>query len=147
MKTRTRLLAVVFGVLALAAFKPFGHGPWGKPSPERMAKMATERVNDAMDELDATPAQRTRVNEMKDVLLKEGTRIHGENKEARKEVLTQWESEKPNAVRVHELVDERADVIRALLHQVADYGLELHQLLTPEQRAKVTARVKEHTQE
>jgi Spy/CpxP family protein refolding chaperone len=149
MKTRTRLLAVVFGVLALAAFKPFGghHGPWGKPSPERMAKFATERVNDAMDDLDATPAQRTRVLEMKDGLVKEGTRIHGENQEARKELLAQWNQDKMDAQRVHELVDERVDVMRAMAHQVASYGLELHTLLTPQQRAKVSERIKEHTQE
>ena len=37
--------------------------------------------------------------------------------------------------------------MRALGHQVADYALELHQLLTPEQRAKVTERIKEHSAE
>ena len=80
---------------------------------------------------------------MKDALLEEGVKVQQGNAAARVEMLAQWEKESPDAARVHQLVDERLDAVRALVHRAAESALELHALLTPAQRAKVAEHVKE----
>ncbi len=145
MKT-VRVVAVVGAVLALAAFRPFfGAHSLGKPSPERVQRMATERVNDYLDDLDATPEQRKAVHVMKDDALKEGRVLHEDNTKAREELMAQWDSPKMDSGRVHALVDARVDAMRAFAHKLADNAVELHTLLTPEQRGKVSEHIKERS--
>lgn len=145
---KTRILIVVAAVLALAAFRPpWGHRGLGHMNPERMERMANERVNDVLDDLDATPAQRTRVHAMKDDLMVDGRKFHEGNKAARAELITQWDSPRMDNVRAHALVDERLDAARAMAHKLVDDMLELHTLLTPEQRAKVSEHVRERTRD
>ncbi|MBI5496782.1 MAG: periplasmic heavy metal sensor [Deltaproteobacteria bacterium] len=147
MKTR-RILILAGAVVALAAFRPWGHHRGlGHMTPERVERMATERVNDVMDDLEATPAQRARVQEMKGELLKDGRRFHEDGRAARAELLTQWDSDRPDPARVHALVDERVEAARVIGHTLADYYVELHSLLTPEQRIKVSKNVRERMQE
>lgn len=140
-----RILAVAGVVLALAAFRPFFGGGLGKPTPERIQRMATERVNDIMDDLDGTPDQRKAVHLMKDELLKDGRVLHEDQQKAREELVAQWDSPKMDGARVHAVVDERVDAMRRFAHTVADKVLELHTILTPEQRAKVSEQVKERS--
>ncbi len=64
----------------------------------------------------------------------DGEPLHGE-------VLAQWESANPDRARLHALVDQRIDAMRAFAHQAVDAGIEVHGVLTPEQRAKLEKKV------
>ena len=55
--------------------------------------------------------------------------------------------DEPDAKKLHALVDERVDEMRALAHQAVDSAIELHGVLTPEQRAEIAKRVEERMAE
>jgi protein CpxP len=54
---------------------------------------------------------------------------------AREVAFGEWAAEKPDAERLHALVDAHAEVMRAAAHAAVDAGLEIHALLDPTQRA------------
>ena len=124
------------------------HGGCTPSSPEARARMinrmASAKVDDMLDDLEATDAQRQRVHEIKDSLLKEGMPLMDSHRRARLELRSEWESETPNAGRVHAIIDDRIDGMRAFVHKIADGAIEIHQLLTPKQRAEISKQWKDH---
>jgi Spy/CpxP family protein refolding chaperone len=112
-----------------------------RADPARVDRFVTAHLDDALDDLDATAPQRTRVHELKDKLLNDGTALRQGQRDARRELVAQWDSERPDPTRVHALVDARIEALRAFAHEAADAGLELHGMLTPEQRAKVSKKI------
>jgi len=127
-------LALAVGVVALAGF---GRGWHHRHDPERMAEFVTERVDDALDDVDATPEQRERIHAVKDRMLARAKELHGDRAAGRAAILEAWKAEAPDASKLHALVDERADAMRALAHEAVNAGVEVHGILTPEQRAKL----------
>jgi Spy/CpxP family protein refolding chaperone len=132
---------VLAGFLTLTGFAAHrcGHDP------ERMRSRVTARVEDALDDLEATPEQRTRVLALADRMLQDGAAAREGHHEAVKALAGQWDQAAPDAAAVHALVDARVDALRKLAHEAADAGLQLHATLTPEQRAKVARKVARFT--
>ena len=64
---------------------------------------------------------------------------------ARDQAIAQWNSPNPDSTKVHAIVDERIDAVRAFAHRVADGALELHKILTPDQRAKLGKQLQERS--
>jgi periplasmic protein CpxP/Spy len=147
MTTKNKILVAGSAVLAFVLLTGFrgGHMGWGGPrDPERVKQMISWKVDDRLDELKATDAQKQAIHGLKDSLFEDGKHLFEEQKGARNEMLNQWESPNPDAKAVHALVDARLDAFRAFAHKVADAALEAHRILTPEQRKQVTAEVREH---
>lgn len=132
------LLAVV-GVVALAGFRGGcgGHHRGGH-DPERMAAFVTDRVDDALDDIDATPEQRAQIHAVKDRLVEAAVKAHQGRRATHDTILEEWRSASPDAAKLHALVDERVDEMRALAHEAVDAGIEVHGILTPEQREKIS---------
>jgi Spy/CpxP family protein refolding chaperone len=61
----------------------------------------------------------------------------GDHKALREEVLGQWNSDKPDAARLHALVDERIEAMRNAAHAAVDAGIEVHGAFNAEQRASL----------
>jgi Spy/CpxP family protein refolding chaperone len=114
-----------------------GHGR----DPAQVAAFVTDRVDDALDDLDATPDQRTRVHAVKDRMLAAGQQLRAGHREAHDALLGEWKSATPDAAKLHALVDARAEEMRKLAHEAVDAGIEVHGILTPEQREKVTKKI------
>lgn len=129
------ILAGATAVLALAGFGRCG-GPHPR-DPSQMAAFVTDRVDDVLDDLDATDAQRQQIHAIKDRLLAQARGLHAEGEPLHGEVKAQWESANPDRARLHSLVDQRFEAMRAFAHQAVDAGVEIHGILTPEQRAKL----------
>lgn len=147
MNTKNKLLVAGSAVLAfvlLSGFRPGGHFGWGPRDPERVKQMISWRVDDRLEELKATDAQKQEINTLKDSLFEDGKQLFEEQKGARAELLTQWESPNPDAQAVHALVDARVDAFRAFAHKLADAALQAHRILTPAQRQQVSSEVREH---
>jgi len=135
------VLALAFGFAALTGFRG-GCGLHGHPrDPAQVAAFVTDRVDDALDDLDATPEQRTRIHEVKDRLLAAGQKVRAGHDEAHATMLAEWKAEQPDAAKLHALVDARVEEMRGLLHQGVDAGIEVHGILNAEQRAKLTKKV------
>jgi Spy/CpxP family protein refolding chaperone len=146
MNTKNKILVASSALLAFVLLTGFrgGHHGWGGPrDPERVKQMISWKVDDRLDELKATDAQKQAIHGLKDSLFEDGKRLFEEQKGARAEMLNQWESPNPDAKAVHALVDARMDAFRAFAHKVADAALEAHRILTPEQRKQVTTEVRE----
>ena len=138
------------GLAAVAILAGFRGGCGGHPhgrDPAEVAAFVTDRVDDALDDLDATPDQRQRIHEAKDRLLAEGLKLRAARGETHREVLAQWDSKRPDAARLHALVDARIDEVRALAHEAVDAAVEVHGVLTPEQRARVSRKLHRHADE
>ncbi len=140
--TRKNALPVALVAAAALLAIPAGCGRHhGRADPARVDRYVTAHLDDMLDDLDATAPQRARVHELKDKLMKDGAALHQGQRDARKELVAQWDSAAPDAAKVHALIDARIDAFRAFAHEAADAGLELHGLLTPEQRAKVSKKI------
>lgn len=140
---RTLLIAVlaVSSVLVLGAFG-WGPGPMrhGKMDPKKVDNFLTYRLNDVLDDVQATPAQRQQILAIKDRLMPEAKRLMAERGSHRDEVKQLWLSDSPDPRAVHALIDQRADEMKAFADKVADGILEAHRILTPAQRAQLAER-------
>ncbi|MCP3142801.1 Spy/CpxP family protein refolding chaperone [Pyxidicoccus xibeiensis] len=135
------VLAVV--LLSGFAFRG-GHHGFGR-DPERIKQMVTWKLNDKLEDLDASEAQTKSINAVKDRLFDEGVQLMQEQRAARTEALTQLESANPDAQKLHSLVDARIDAFRAFAHKATDALLEVHRTLTPAQRNELFTEYREHT--
>ncbi|MCC6336959.1 MAG: periplasmic heavy metal sensor [Myxococcales bacterium] len=111
---------------------------------ERAEKLVDWKVADAMDDLDATPRQAERAQGLAKGLVVEARPLVKQALEARDVLIAEWKTNKPDSAKVHAVVDSQLDAARGFVHRVADAAIELHGLLTPEQRDEVTARFEKH---
>lgn len=133
------LAALAAGFVLLTGFH--GGCTGHHPDPARIDKMVTAHLDDALDDLKATDAQRAQVLALKDKLLKDVAALRQGQADAKRALVAQWDSATPDRAAVHALVDARIDAIRAFAHEAADAGLDLHGILTPEQRAQISKKV------
>jgi periplasmic protein CpxP/Spy len=138
------LAVVLTAGLALTGFTGCGHH---RPDPEHLERMVTHQVDDALDDLKATPEQRQKVLAVKDRMLASGKALRADHKATVQEALSVWEAPSFDRARALALVDARLDAMRTLAHQAVDAAAEVHDTLTPEQRAQVAARVRKHARE
>jgi protein CpxP len=105
--------------------------------PERARRMVHSHVEDFLDDLDATPAQRQKASELEATWVTQGLSLHNSSKTSRAELVSQLKSPTPDKAKVHALIDERIEAYRAFAHQLADGTLEFQGTLSAEQRAIV----------
>ena len=55
----------------------------------------------------------------------------------KQELLEQWNSDQPDAERLHQLIDQRIAAYGKVAHEVVDGMLEAHATLNAEQRAEI----------
>jgi protein CpxP len=142
-RTLTTTAATLLAAGAVVTLVAWGGGCHRshRHDPAEVSAFVTDRVDDALDDLDATAEQRTRLHAVKDRMLASGLKFHDASKGGKEVVLEAWKSPNPDAARLHALVDQRFDEMRALAHQAVDAGVEVHGVLTPEQREKVTRKI------
>jgi Spy/CpxP family protein refolding chaperone len=133
------VLALALGFVALTGFGGGGCGHRGGPGrdPAQMAAFVNGRVDDLLDDVDATPDQRTKIHAVADRMLAEAQALHKDRGQVHDTVLAEWKAETPDKARLHALVDARADELRKLAHDAVDAGVEIHDVLTPAQREKL----------
>ena len=134
-------MALVVGIGSAFA-RGFRHGH----DPERMKKFIAFRVNETLDELDATDAQRTQILTIVDgvVAKAQGLRQSGERRQLAEAIAAAVESDKPDTAAIDELIDERAKRTIALAHEAVAAGRSVHAQLTPEQRVELAQHIREH---
>jgi protein CpxP len=138
---RKLIIGLAAGAVVLAAGVVFAAS--AMRGPERARQFINWRVDDALDELEATDAQRAKAHALKDRLFDEGMKLRESKEGVHAALVDQWRSERPDPAAVHSQVDRMADEFRAFAHKAADAALELHQTLTPEQRAELLQRAEQ----
>ena len=117
-----------------------------KTPEDRVMAAVDRRVEAALDEIDATEAQRQQVRVLEDDLIAQFKAARQDHDETHRVVEQLWLADEVDTKRAHELVDERIEKMRKMAHRVTDAAVELHDLLTPEQRKILADRAKEHRQ-
>lgn len=126
--------------LAVAVLAVTAVGCGRGKSAERMEKMIELRVDDALDDLDATSDQRQQVQALTKSTITQAKPVIEQATAARSTLITEWKSNAPDSAKVHQTVDAQLDSIRAFAHVLADRAIDLHRLLKPEQRDQISAR-------
>lgn len=140
-----RLVAVAALAIAAFTFLTGFRGPHGHHrDPEKMQAFISKRIDKALSEVDATDAQRQQIEGIKQRLFARMKETMGDRQSMRRDFLAFWEQENPNPAEVHAKVDQKVDQRRAMAHEVADALLEVHRILTPEQRAKLAEQMRAH---
>jgi len=105
--------------------------------PNRAYQHITSKVDRLMNEINATDAQRAQINQLKDQLFKEGMDLRQNRQSLRQELFANWDAAQVNASDVHAQVDKQVDAWRGFAHDAADASIQLHDLLTPDQRTQL----------
>ena len=128
-------LVAVVAVVGLSGFACAHHGH--PHDPAQVQKMVNARVDDLLDDVDATPDQRTKIHALADGLMASAKEAHAGHDAARQTVLAEWKADQADRAKLHALVDARVDEFRKLAHQAVDAGVDAHDVLTPAQREKL----------
>jgi len=97
----------------------------------------THKVDRVLDRVDADETQRSKILAMTDRVFDEVVTAHSSSTVTTQELLEQWNSDAPDAERLHELIDQRVAAYRKAAHEIVDGMLEAHATLNAEQRAQI----------
>ena len=136
--TALTLVAVGVGGLTLTAFRGH-HG-----DPAHLDQMVEKRLTKMLDTVQATDAQRQQITAIKDKVLADGKALRAAHQGTHQQLLALWKSDQPDVAQVHALVDARADAMKKFADEVADAMVQVHGILTPDQRAKVADQIQQH---
>jgi protein CpxP len=110
---------------------------------ERAHSFVTERVDDVLDDVEATSEQRTEVHVIKERLFDQMVEMRSSGGDVRAEAMEELAKDTPDKEQLHALVDERMDLWRGAMHNMVDEMVELHGVLTPQQREQIIAIIQE----
>lgn len=134
------IAAGALGVLVAGAAMANGmhHGRMGM-----MKHMLTARIEKAEAYVDATPAQKATIDQARDEILKafEARAQANQGHEKLVEMLT---ADNLDTNKLYALADQRANDIRDMAKVIVPQIQKIHDALTPAQRQKLAAFVKEH---
>lgn len=133
-------------LLPVVALTAACHGPHrrGDLDPARLDKEVSEHLDDVLDDVKASDAQRARIQAIEKRLVPDVAALAASQKEARQEIVTQLSADRPDAARLHALVDRQVEAFRVLAHKSVDGVLEAHATLTPEQRAPLVKKMRRY---
>ena len=142
----TLLLALGAGVVAVAQMHAGqaghgGHGHAGPDGPMMVPQMVEWLVDNTLNDVGASDAQRAKVLAVKERVLAEAAQLHKDHDATHAEFKRQWDQDKMDAARLHALVGARMDEMARVLHGAVDGIVEVHDTLNPEQRRAVTAKI------
>jgi Spy/CpxP family protein refolding chaperone len=114
----------------------------GDFDPAAANKRVSAHLDDVLDDVKASDAQRARIQGIKDRLLPSFLALASGHHKAEQEIVAQLSSDHPDQARLHALVDQQIDALRAAAHKSVDGVVEAHATLTPEQRAPLVKKLR-----
>lgn len=149
MKKPLAVIAALSAFVLLSAFGPGRFGCGGTPEErfDRAQSYAHDRLSDKLDDLEATDAQRARITELERALFSDARPLVLSNRQTKLELVSELRGDTVDAAKLHQLVDARAAAYTALAHKMVDAAVEVHGLLTPQQRAQLNAELSERLEQ
>lgn len=137
----TKLAAVIgtFATLSLGAVAiagPHGPGHHGPPGPEGA-------ILQAIKQLDLTDEQVQMLKEIRETNRAEHEKARADRERTMQVFKRELLSDNPNAERLHKLIDDREAEMVQRAHDRLDTMLEVHAVLTPDQRAQIGEKLEE----
>jgi protein CpxP len=133
------------GILGLGAWQVHAMGGFqGHDRHEMVHKFITFAVNEKLDQIGASAAQKEKVRAVEDRLIKKGEALHGERDSFRQELMALLEQDSPDPAQVKALAHKHIEKFSQFADEAADAVVELHGVFTPEQRHQLLADLREH---
>lgn len=141
-KSRKPLLFVaVVSLVALGATAVYA-GPWfGGEKSERIKTFVHWKLDDVLDDLDATDAQRSRITPLADQLVDSAMTRFSDQDVFREELLALWQAPKADAEAARAKVQARIENARGLAYEAIDAAAAVHAALDPAQRAALAEQI------
>lgn len=138
------IISLVAAAVAIGVGYACNDHNFAKMTPERVQKLIDWKVNDILDDIDASDSQREQVHAIKLEAIKEFRNFHKDGMAEHKTMLEEIKSETPDRDRLIAKVDAHLEAKRELSYKMVDYGLELHKVLSPEQRVQLAQMMEDH---
>jgi hypothetical protein len=137
--------SVVTGLLATAFLVASCGGHHGfKRDPEKMRKFALWKVEDTLDDVDATESQKKQILGIADQIVRDFQKMREDKEQDHETLLTELERSRPNPQVFHELLDRRTEEFNKLGHKTIDRALQAWQVLDRNQRAELLEEIRDH---
>jgi hypothetical protein len=101
---------------------------------ETIDLLVSWKLERLLQRIEATPSQRAEFLAAKDWIFDELQLMREEHRASRQEVLAELSTDQPDAVWLHQRLDEQCARRQQLAHDLLDTVLDLHAQLRPEQR-------------
>jgi len=132
----TTTLVAVAALALLSGFTRCGHR--GPPDPERVARHIDHHVDDFIDDVDANDTQAQQIRALSQRVKVKVPGLMKGHLQLKKDLRDGWRSSAPDQKALHGELDAQLERFSSFAHELLDVGLELHEILTPEQRAEVS---------
>jgi Spy/CpxP family protein refolding chaperone len=145
-KSRIAIITIlVTGLLFLAACHPrhsyHFHGPSKYRSPQKRVAWLKEEIADRL-ELDDT--QKVRLDEITVDLIDSGKEMHAVRASIRQTVISEFRKDEISKENLIQVFSENKAKFDDMISMFTDRLVEFHQMLRPEQRAKLVAEIEKH---
>jgi Spy/CpxP family protein refolding chaperone len=145
MKVQWTNVALGLGLIgATVGLAAWGHGPGGCHSGKFMQRMMDAHVEEALDDLKATPEQRQQVNQLKVGLMADFQAMHESRKTLMTSLAQQFTSDRLDAATLDSAADPLIKSHDKLRQDLRDAVVQIHDVLTPAQRQQVASKIQEH---
>jgi Spy/CpxP family protein refolding chaperone len=145
---RIALLALAVsgaGALGFGAYRVHAHGGFrGYRDHAMMHKFIDFTISEKLDAIGASDAQKQKVREIKDRLVKDGHALREAHGSLHEQLLGLLEKDEVDAAQLKSAVRERTEAFSRFAEEAADALVELHSVFTPEQRRQLLADAREH---
>ena len=133
------------GALGFGAYRVHAHGGFrGHRDPALMHKFIDFTISEKLDAIGASDAQKQKVREIKDRLIKDGHALRESQGSLHEQLLGLLEKDEVDATQLKSMVRERTEAFSRFADEAADALVELHGVFTPEQRRQLLADAREH---
>lgn len=137
--------SVITGLLATAFVVTSCGGHHGsKRDPDKMRKFAMWKVEDTLDDVDATESQKKQILAIADQIVRDFQRLHDDKEKDHEAILTELERDRPDAQVFHDLLDQRTAEFNKLGHRTIDRALRAWQILDRNQRSELLEEIRDH---
>jgi Spy/CpxP family protein refolding chaperone len=133
------------GALGFGAYRVHAYGGFrGHRDHAMMHKFIDFTISEKLDAIGASDAQKQKVREIKDRLVKDGQALREAHGSLHEQVLGLLEKDEVDAAQLKSMVKERTEAFSRFAEEAADALVELHGVFTPEQRRQLLAEAREH---
>ncbi len=147
MKSRTYIIIALITLFSLGgagiAFAGWSGFHSGRKM-NHMKKFIEWRIDDALDEVKASDAQKERVQSLADALFEKVSAEFGDREASRQAFINAFRTESPDKEAVRTLIDARIEAARRVAYAAADAAFQVHETLEAEQRVELLKIIESH---
>jgi protein CpxP len=131
-----RFSVVVMAAVMSVSFIACGHRG-GDMDTDHMHQFIAQKIDRMLEKIDATDEQRVKIAAIREGFAGEMQKMKAVQPEGFQFVLDEIKSDAPDREKLHRMLDERIEAHKAFAHKAIDAALDVHAVLTPQQRTLV----------